>query len=151
VANNDGLSYPSLIKTTHFVFGTSKYHSIIFIPPTNHLEVMIWNWLRNFRGKLLIHNTLFDLKVMYHRVGDLPHDYEDTALMAKCLINNSDAWRAKVGLKEQMGHLYKSAWSLYDKYEPEDPKNPDFLEYAAIDGAATVYLYELIMEEADDK
>ena len=147
VANNNGLSFPSLIETTHFVFGLSRDRSIIIIPPTRHLEILIWSWLRNYRGKLLIHNTLFDLKVMYHRVGDLPYDYEDTALMLKTLINNSDAWKAKVGLKEQMADYYKPAWSMFDEYEPEDLKNPNFLEYAAIDGAATYYLYQLIQQE----
>ena len=148
VANNSGLSFPSLIETTHFVFGLSKDYSIILIPPTPHMELRIWNWLRNYRGKLLIHNTLFDLKVMYHRIGDLPYDYEDTALMLKTLINNSDVWRAKIGLKDQMGGYYKPEWALFDEYEPENPKAIKFLEYAAIDGAATFFLYLLMQEHS---
>lgn len=147
VANNSGLSFPSLIKTTHFVFGTDKRYAFILVPPNDHVELLIWNWIRNYRGKLLIHNTLFDLKVMYHRIGDFPHDYEDTALMLKTLINNSDVWKAKVGLKDQMAGYYSPAWSIFDEYEPENPKNPKFLEYAAIDGAATYYLYQLILRE----
>lgn len=150
VANNDGLSFPSLIETTHFVFGLDKTCSIILIPPNPHMEIRIWDWLRNYRGKLLIHNTLFDLKVMYHRISDFPHDYEDTALMLKTLINDSDAWKAKVGLKEQMSDYYPPSWSMYDEYEPEDNKNPKFLEYAAIDGAATYFLYQLILQETSN-
>ena len=148
VANNSGLSFPALVKTTHFVFGTSRQTSIVMVPQNRHMELRVWDWLRNYRGKLLIHNTLFDLKVMYHRIGDLPYDYEDTALMLKTLINNSDVWKAKIGLKDVMGGYYSPAWALFDEYEPEDPKNPKFLEYAAIDGAATYYLYELILEKS---
>lgn len=148
VANNSGLSFPSLIKTTHFIFGLSEDNSIIMVPPTKHSELLIWNWLRNYRGKLLIHNTLFDLKVMFHRIGDLPYDYDDTALMAKTLINNSDVWRAKIGLKDLMGEYYSPAWSMFDSYEPENPLEPKFLDYAAIDGAATYHLHQLILERS---
>ena len=148
VANNSGLSFPSLIKTTHFIFGRSEDSAVILVPPTNHSELLIWNWLRNHRGKLLIHNTLFDLKVMFHRIGDLPYDYDDTALMVKTLINNSDVWKAKIGLKELMGEYYSPAWSMFDSYEPENPLDPKFLDYAAIDGAATYHLHQLILEQS---
>lgn len=148
VANNSGLSFPSLSKTTHFVFGKSRSHSVVLVPPNHHTEILIWNWLRNYRGKLLIHNSLFDLKVMFHRIGDLPHDYDDTALMVKTLINNSDVWKAKIGLKDLMGEYYSPAWSVFDSYEPENPLDTNFLDYAAIDGAATYHLHELILENS---
>lgn len=146
VANNNGLSFPSLTTTTHFIFGLSKDYSVILIPNSQYFEQVIWNRIKNYQGKLIIHNAGFDLKVMYHRIGELVQDFEDTSIMAKCLINNADSWRAKVGLKELMGSHYSPSWSLYDEYEPEDPADPKFLEYAAIDGAATYFLYELIME-----
>lgn len=149
VASNSGLSFPSVIKTTHFVFGMSREHSKIFISDGSHIEQRIWDWLRHFRGKLLVHNSLFDLKVMFDRTGFLPHDYEDTALMVKSLVNDVDPWRAKVGLKDLMGSYYPPEWALYDKYEPEDLKDETFLQYAATDGAATYYLYELIQKEAE--
>lgn len=146
VANNNGLSFPSLTRTTHFIFGLSKSHSIIFVPQGRHMELLIWNWVRNYRGKLLVHFASFDLKVMYHRIGDLPHDFEDTALMVKTLINNSDVWKSKSGLKDVMGEYYAPSWALFDEYEPENPLDPNFLDYAAIDGAATFYLHEILME-----
>lgn len=148
VANNSGLSFPTLITTTHFIFGLSRQTAIVLIPPNRHMELRIWDWVHKYRGKLLIHNTMFDLKVMYSRIGVLPYDYDDTALMLKTLINNSDVWKAKVGLKEVMGIHYPATWALFDQYEPDDPKEPKFVEYAAIDGAATYYLHELILENS---
>ena len=147
VSNNSGLSFPAITRTTHFIFGISKSHSIIMVPPDAHSELLIWNWLSRYKGKLLIHNALFDLKTMYHRIKKLTVDYEDTMLMLKTLINNSDVWKAKTGLKDVMEGYYEAAWSLYDQYEPENPMDLNFLDYAAIDGAATYYLYELIMEK----
>ncbi len=129
------------------MFGMSSSHSIIIVVPGRHIELLVWNWLRNYRGKLFIHHALFDLKVMYHRIGDLPRDYDDTALMVKTLINNSDVWKAKSGLKDIMGEYYSPAWALFDEYEPENPSDPAFLDYAAIDGAATFYLHEILMEK----
>lgn len=141
VANNSGLSFPSLVKTTHFIFGISESKSVVLIPPNRQSEILIWNWLSKYPGLLLIHNTLFDLKVMYHRIGKLPKRYDDTALMLKTLVNNSDVWKSKIGLKDTMGGFYSPAWAMYDEYEPENPRNPKFLEYAAIDGAATFKLW----------
>lgn len=148
VANNSGLSFPSITRTTHFIFGLSRHHSVVIVIPNRHIEILVWNWLRNYRGKLFIHFALFDLKVMYHRIRDLPYDYDDTALMLKTLINNSDVWKSKTGLKDVMGEYYSPSWSLFDEYEPENLSDPDFLDYAAIDGAATFYLHELLMEKS---
>lgn len=141
VANNSGLSFPSLVETTHFIFGLSEDTAVVLVPPNLHLEMQIWDWVRNYRGLLLIHNTLFDLKVMYHRIRCLPRRYEDTALMLKTVINNADVWKAKIGLKDVMGAHYAPAWTLFDEYEPENPRDPKFLEYAATDGAATFKLW----------
>ena len=147
VANNSGLSFPSLVTVTHFVFGISETKSIILIPDSINEEMYIWNWLVNFRGMLVIHNTLFDLKVMYHRTKSYPQSYEDTALMAKALTNNSATWKSKIGLKELMGSHFDPKWTFIDEYEPEDLRKVTFLRYAAIDGAATYKLYQMLMEE----
>ena len=139
--SNSGLSYPELIKVTHFVFGISESESVIIICNDTITELKVWNWLSKFKGKLLIHNTLYDLKIMHNRIGVVPEDYEDTQLLAKCLINHALAWKAKVGLKELMADDYDPGWTLIDDYEPEDLKDPRFLRYAAIDGAATFKLW----------
>ena len=140
-ASNSGLSYPSVVHVTHFVFGLSEAHSRILIPANIHEELRIWYWIRDYEGKLLIHNTLYDLKVMYHRIRSLPRNYEDTQLLAKTLTNHCDSWKAKVGLKDLMGSYYNPNWTLFDEYEPDDVRNPSFLMYAAIDGAATFKLW----------
>jgi hypothetical protein len=146
VANNSGLSYPSLVNVTHFVFGLSKDKSVILIVSNEREELNVWKWVSKFNGLLVIHNTLFDLKIMYHRIRCLPKYYDDTALMAKTLINNSNNWKSKVALKELMGSHYSPEWTLIDEYEPDNPRDPKFLRYTAIDGASTLYLYELLQE-----
>lgn len=147
IAANSGLSYPSLVDVTHFVFGTAEDHSKIIVADGPKMELLVWNWIARQQEILFaIHNTVFDLKLMKHRINRMPNNYEDTQLMAKCLTNHCDAWRAKVGLKDLMGTHYAPAWSLLDEYEPKDPKDPNFLLYAATDGAATIKLYNMCLE-----
>jgi len=149
VANNSGLSFPTLVNVTHFVFGLTEDSSVIIICETPQLEKIIWNWIAQYPGKLLVHNTLYDLKIMYSRIGRFPIDYEDTAILAKCLTNHSSTWKAKVGLKDLMGSHYDPAWTLMDDYEPINLKDPGFLMYAGIDGAATVKLWNDIQEHLE--
>lgn len=147
---NSGLSFPSLANVTHFVFGKDDDYSVIFTCDDYKLEKFIWEWVANYPGLLLIHNTLYDLKIMYHRTGKLPKHYEDTQLLAKCLTNNVDVWKSKVGLKDLMGSYYDPMWSLFNSYEPENLKDPKFLQYAAIDGAATFKLWDDIQKYMED-
>jgi hypothetical protein len=142
VAGNSGLSFPSLVLTTHFVFGLSRDHSEILIPDSVHTEMLIWKFIASHKGLLVIHNALFDLQIMYSRVGCLPQNYVDTAIMSKCFMNHVNIWKAKTSLKDLMKSQYDPAWSIYNEYEPENPKNPKFLKYCSIDGAATFNLWE---------
>ena len=141
VSTNSGLSFPSLVSVTHFVFGEAEDRSTIFVCDNPGLEYHIWTQLKRYQGLMLIHNTLFDLKIMYHRVKALPQNYEDTALIVKTLTNHVDTWKSKVGLKELMGVYYDPKWALMDEYEPAFLKEPAFLSYASIDGAATFKLW----------
>lgn len=143
---NSGLSYPSLTNVTHFIFGISDHSSIIIICTNPQLEIFLWDWVSKFKGLLLIHNTLFDLKIMYHRVGKFPVNYEDTQLLAKCLTNDVEVWKAKVDLKSLMGSHYDPTWALYNKYEPDNLKDKEFLDYMSIDGAAVYKLWFDIQE-----
>lgn len=151
VAKNDGLSFPSQVRTTHFIFGLSKSQSEILIPSNYRDELVIWEWLKTCESKIFIHNALFDLKIMINRVGALPPDFEDTSLLAKTYLNHVDVWKAKTGLKELMGAYYDPTWVLMKNYEPDNPKEPRFLRYAAIDGAATYYLSEMLEEHKQER
>ena len=138
VAKSSGLSCPQLIHTTHFIFGLSETESVILIAPDKKTEVALWNWVVQYKGKLLIHNTGFDLKICYQRTGQFPVDYEDTQLLAKCYMNNAENWKARTGLKLLMGQYYDPKWSLFEDYNVEKLNNKDFVSYCSIDGAAVV-------------
>lgn len=146
IAKNSGLSYPSLVNTTHFIFGLTSSHSVVLVTSTINQEMLVWDWVKHYKGHLIIHNALFDLKIMYHRVKAFPSSYTDTALLSKCLINNADNYKALIGLKELVGGYFPPAWSLLDVYEPENLHDPKFMLYSATDGAALMLLWEQIQQ-----
>jgi hypothetical protein len=148
-AHSSGLSNPRLIKATHFIFGTSKESAIILIANSYKIEVKIFEWLAKFTGKVLIWNSLFDLKIMYERVNALPIDYEDPMLLLKSLINDTQAWNCKVGLKDVMAEYYDNKWCLIETYDVKDLKDKNFLRYCSIDAAATFYGWELLQERKE--
>ncbi len=150
VSNSSGLSFPSLVRTTHFIFGENINKSHIFICTDDSLELYIWGMVAGYTGKWLIHNSLFDLRICYQKVGKLPKNYDDTMLMVKGLINHVNIYKAKTSLKELVGHKYPPAWSLYNDYEPTNLKNKSFLDYCAYDTSAVWALYELILEAYSD-
>ena len=150
VENSSGLSYPSLVNVTHWILGLSESEVVILISDNVTTETLIANWVVNFKGKLLIHNALFDLKLLYHRTGKFPVDYVDTQLLAKTFINHVNVWQAKTSLKELMGEYYPPSWALYNNYEVENLKDPKFLTYCSYDGSGTFKLYEMLEQHIED-
>jgi len=148
IGKSSGLSYPALTKVTHFIFGVSEDFSYIIISYNLETELRVWNWLTNYQGHVVVHNALFDFKIMYHRINQLSKSYDDTQIMARVQTNDADEFEGKVGLKELMGSYYDPKWTLLDEdgYDVVDYKNEAFLRYCAIDGAATFKLYQLLTD-----
>ena len=150
VARCSGLSHPSITKVTHTIFGLSENESVVLVINDRKTEQYIMDWIVNFKGKLIIHNSLFDLKLVHHRTGRFPKDYDDTQLLARCLVNHTRDWECKTGLKHLMAGYYDPKWQLIESYDIIDFKNKDFLRYCAIDGASTMKLWNDLQEACND-
>lgn len=146
VANCSGLSHPSITKVTHVIFGLSNKESIVLIINNKEVEQLVMDWITNFKGKFIVHNSLFDLKIVHHRTEKFPIDFDDTQLIVRTLINHTKDWECRTGLKHLIGQDYDPKWTLIESYDIQDFKNKDFLRYCAIDGAATFKLWEDIQE-----
>ena len=151
VSESSGLSYPSITKTTHFIFGVSKNEVYTFICSTPKIEMFIWKQIVAYLGTFLIHNVGFDLKICFERTGKLPKKFIDTMMLAKCLINHVNIWKSKTGLKDLVADYYPPSWAIHTDYEPKDLKDPDFLKYCGFDGSAVWTAYELMQGELDDE
>jgi len=145
IKHSSGLSHPSMVQTTHIILGLDVNESVIFIVDEK-LERFVFNWLVNTNMKILIHNASFDLKVVHHRTGRFPKDYEDTQQLAKSLINDCNNYHSRTGLKLLVGSYYPPKWSMKGEtdFEVKNLKDKDFLYYCAIDGGATRMLYSML-------
>ncbi len=144
IKESSGLSYPSIVKVTHFMFSDSKNKADILIAKEENTELLIYNWMSRSNKTFLIWNALFDLKIMYSRIGKFPKRYEDPSLALKVLINNVDIFKSRTGLKLFMGKYYPTDWSVDVNYDVEDLLDEKFLRYCAIDAASTYYGWQLI-------
>jgi len=146
VANSSGLSHPSIIQTTHFIFGISKEETVICIADNPKTEALIMNWLVSTDRHFILWNAGFDMKIIHQRTGKMLKHYDDGQLLLKCYINHCDTWKAKVGLKDFMSQYYHPEWALDVDYNVPDLKDEKFIRYCAIDGAATYHAWELLQE-----
>lgn len=150
VANCSGLSHPSITKVTHAIFGLSEDTAQVMVINDKKTEQYIMEWIADFKGKFIIHNSLFDLKIVHYKTGRFPIDFDDTQLLARTLINHTQDWECKTGLKHLMSGYYDVKWQMIESYDIVDLKNKEFLRYCAIDGAATMKLWNDLQEALDD-
>lgn len=138
---SNGLSHPSLAIVTHLNIAWSNKNAYVIIADTPIIRKEIFKFLTNFMGIQLWHNAVFDFKHIYYNTYTLPHDYLDTQLLAKCLLNNANSALDKTKLKELMANEYGEWTIAKDDFTLENLHNPKLLEYAAIDACATYSLY----------
>jgi len=147
ILHSSGLSHPSIVKTTHIILGLSDTKSVILIVDEK-LERYVFNWLVNTNLKILIHNASFDLKLVHHRTGRFPKDFEDTQQLAKVLINDCNNYKSRTGLKVLMGSYFPAKWSIKEEtdYEIDNLKDNNFLEYCHMDGISVMQLWDMLKD-----
>lgn len=152
ITNASGLSHPSIVRTTHVILGLSTDESVVFVID-DKLEQFLFDWLVNTDLKIIIHNATFDLKMVHHRTGKFPKDFEDTQQLAKSIINDCNNYHSRTGLKLLVGKYFPPKWAMKEDtdYEVANLKDEDFLLYCAIDGAATLLLYRLLKDTINEK
>lgn len=147
---SDGLSHPSLSRLTHMSLAHSDNFGYVFIIDNPKIEQVLMKWLVTTTIKQIWHNASFDFKLIYHRTGKFPINYEDSQLYAKCLINDCNKFKSKVGLKELMGHKY-GGWAVAPEvFNVKYMYDPSVLKYAATDACATYSLYQQILQSKED-
>ena len=147
----NGLSHPSLTYITHLSVGWSDRDSYVIVCDSPAIRTLVFKFLINTDKIQIWHNGLFDWKHILFHTGLMPSKSIDTMLLAKCLLNNANSAKDRVGLKDLMGYKY-GAWALAkdeDVYTLENMWNPDMLKYSATDSPATYGLYEDIQKELE--
>lgn len=151
---SDGLSHPSLTALTHLSIAWSESDAIVIILRNDSIRRLVLRWLVTTDRIQIWHNFSFDGKLIYYHTGKFPKRYEDSQQLAKSIVNHVDTFKARTGLKELCAHKY-GKWAVSaDNFTIEQMFNEDVIEYAAIDSAATYWLWEALqrhLKEANNE
>ena len=140
------LDHPSHCTLTHLSIATNDHSAYVFILDNRQITNLVLEFLVTTPIKQVWHNASYDFKHLLYHTGRMPLNYEDTQIFAKCLVNHVDTYKANTGLKELCGSTY-GAWSLSsDNFDLSHMYDETMLQYAAIDSAATFWLYNKLLD-----
>ena len=138
------LDHPSHVTITHLSVAWSESDAYVFIINSTKLLNRILTWLTTTTVKQVWHNFSYDGKLIHHFTGKFPHDVEDTQLLAKCILNHVETYKARTGLKELAGHKFGDWGISADNFTLNQQFDPSVLRYAATDACATYWLWTSI-------
>ena len=140
------LSHPYYVDLTHVQIAWSESDAYVFILDNKRITNLVLNFLVSTSRTQIWHNATFDFKHIYYHTGKFPPNYEDSSILAKCILNHVDVDQATVGLKELAGKMYGS-WSISpDNFSKAQMYDPTIALYAATDACATYWLYHSIRD-----
>lgn len=144
ILNATALDHPSHTVITHLSVAWSDSDAYVFIIDSERLLNRILYWLTHTKVKQVWHNASYDFRQIQYRTGLFPIDYEDTQLLAKCILNHVETYKAKSGLKDLAGHVYGD-WAISaDNFDVSQMYESHVLKYAATDACATYWLWNSI-------
>ena len=138
------LDHPSYSTITHFQLAHSDNFAYVFIINSPQMLKRITTWLVTTSIKQVWHNASYDFQRLYYYTNKFPLNYEDTALLAKCILNHVNTNLATVGLKELAGTRYGSWAVSSDTFNLSQQYDEKLLLYSATDACATYWLWHSI-------
>ena len=144
---SNGLSHPSLTAITHLSVAWSDRNSFVIVCSNKRIRNTVLNFIVDTDRTQLWHNFIFDFKHVFYNTKQLPKNYIDTQLLAKCILNDANSAKDSVRLKELMAYAYGDWAVSKDDFTIEEMWNLDMIRYAATDSCATYKLYEDIMKD----
>jgi hypothetical protein len=135
------LSHPSSSFPTHLSIGLSESEARVIIIPTYEILHLVMDWLTTTEIIQVWHNASYDFKHIYYHTNKFPKNYEDTAQLAKSVLNHVEVYKAKVGLKELMSEEYGAWATSASNFKVSEMYEPYMLKYAATDACATIKLW----------
>ncbi len=138
------LDHPSHVTITHLSVAWSESDAYVFIINSTKLLNRILTWLTTTAVKQVWHNFSYDGKLIHHFTGKFPHDVEDSQLLAKCILNHVETYKARTGLKELAGHKFGDWGISSDNFTLSQQFEHHVLRYAATDACATYWLWNSI-------
>jgi hypothetical protein len=140
------LDHPSHVDLTHLQIAISPSEAYVFILDNKPLRERVLTFLTTTTARQIWHNASFDFKHIHYHTGKFPIEYEDTALLAKSILNHRWPNLAKVGLKDLAGKWYGN-WAISpDNFTKDQMYDSTVLLYAATDACATYRLWQSLKD-----
>ena len=146
---SNALSHPYYTVLTHLSVAWSESEGVVFVLDNPSITRRILQYLVTTDQIQVWHNASYDFKQIYYRTGQFPKEYEDTQIYLKTLINHVDTYKANTRLKDTAAAVY-GQWSISsDNFSVDQMYEPHVLLYAATDSCATMWLYNRLVENAE--
>jgi len=127
-------------QTTMYSFSISESEAFV-IDANEETNPIVLDFLTSTDSTVVMHNAMYDMRLVYNRTGKFIKHYEDTQLMWATIKNNTNSFLSKVGLKELAKEIYKE-WAIsQDFFGIEHKYNPELIKYSGTDSMATLYLF----------
>ena len=127
-------------QTTMYSFAASEQTAFV-ISSELDTDQLVLDFLTTTKSTVVMHNAMYDMRLVYNRTGKFITNFEDTQLMYATLKNNTNSFLAKVGLKGLAGHIYKDWAVSKDLFGIEHKYNQELIHYSGVDAMATMFLY----------
>ena len=138
------LTLPQFNHLTMVTIGWNLTKSVVIVFKDDIIRDFVLNWLVTTQCRQVYHNALFDTRFVHYHTGKLPHNIEDSQLLAAVYHNHVNPDKRKTGLKQLAKYPYldwatdKSSFDLY--VDSSDYVNPN-LHY--VGSNPTPYMYNL--------
>jgi len=122
-------------QTTMYSFADSESSAFV-ISSNPATDKVVLDFLTSTNSTVVMHNALFDMRLVYNRTGKFITNFEDTQLMYATIRNNTNSFLSKVGLKELAKHIYRDWAVSKDLFGIENKFNPELIHYSGVDACA---------------
>jgi DNA polymerase I-like protein with 3'-5' exonuclease and polymerase domains len=135
------LGHPSHCQLTHLSIAWSPSDSFVLVLDNPAITNIALRFLTTTPKKQIWHNAGYDFRQMMYFSGHVPLNYEDTQILAKCLMNHVESYKADTKLKSLMGNQYGSWGISADHFTLAQMYDDTNIRYAATDACATYKLW----------
>jgi len=135
-------------QTTMYSFAGTENAAFV-ISSNNATDSVVLEYLTETTNTVIMHNALYDMRLVHHRTGKFIKNFEDTQLIWATILNHVMTDKAKVGLKGLAGTVYADWACSKDLFGIEHKFNEELINYSGIDACACLYLWNEALVHKD--
>lgn len=144
--NATALGHPYHCVITHFSIAAAEDMGYTFVFDNAELGNVVLDFLTTTESTQVWHNYGYDGRFIRYYSGKDVKALEDSAILAKTLLNHCDASKASVSLKGLAGAWYGDWGISSDNFDLQSIHDPKVHLYAATDACATFKLWHYLQQ-----